>query len=483
MKKIIALVLLLSLLSIGSFCAVGSIVGEEKENVTIRENVIYGDLAYADGLSVLTKAHYDDHLFWNTTYTIGEHPTTQNEYTFHYAEHYTSGERVHRALMLDADFQYGVDTRVSAEERVGLQKAYRELYDELAPGEQGKKTIRLQDYYTYYPIRVDIDLPGVLWNGNHYDRILDEDYVNERRVWDRFNEFFRIPIPEDLPSFEISVSRHLNDSSAGAGSSGHGQGYYFNVRSTHTDNRVFFSIGNKYELNDEKETKYVDTSLIPGGYGLYSFTFRNVRNASNTSGNTTTFHPGYETGVEADTLAMVFPLEQYAEVIYLTMSQDQSKLLMFTKEYDITYLTVIDVADMKQLQKIRITDAEHFTFFDYDDFIVLNGWDDIAVIERHPDGLYSLAFHVPRMKEVNDSNFQKGVATAMAFDGEKLAIVDRTGDAVYPSLELCGFTVAIYDQSGLLCYAEYESSLSATTDASNYSFHCLPLEYITSWTK
>ena len=178
---------------------------------------------------------------------------------------------------------------------------------------------------------------------------------------------------------------------------------------------------------------------------------------------------------------MVFPLEQHQEVIYLTLSNDESKLLMFTKEHETTYLTVIDVATMNQLQKIEITDAKQFTFYEYDNCIVLNGWEYISVIEKQEDGLCRLAFTVSRMKEVNDSNYQKGVATTMSFHNEKLVIVDRTGDKTYGSLETCGFTVAIYNSTGLVYYGEYESSLSATTNPNDYAFNCLPIKYTVSW--
>ena len=174
---------------------------------------------------------------------------------------------------------------------------------------------------------------------------------------------------------------------------------------------------------------------------------------------------------------MVFPLEQFAEVIYMTLSNDESKLLVFTKEYDVTYLTVIETASMRELQKIKVTEEEQYTFYEYENCVVLNGWDYISVIEKQADGLCRLAFTVSRMKEVNDSNLQKGVATTMVFDGEKLVIVDRTGDAAYPGLETCGFTVAVYNETGLVYYAGYESSLSTVTNPYDYAFNCLPIQY------
>ena len=65
----------------------------------------------------------------------------------------------------------------------------------------------------------------------------------------------------------------------------------------------------------------------------------------------------------------------------------------------------------------------------------------------------------------------------MAFDGQMLVLVDRTGDKEYPSLETCGFTIAIYNETGLVYYGVYESSLSTATNPNDYAFNCLPVRY------
>ena len=478
MKKIIATVLLLVLLSAVAFCTVGFAVGSERTNVAVKERVLYGDRSYAEGVTVQTKAHYDLHLLWNTSYTIGENPVIKTDYEFYYSAYVKNTEPHYFGVMLDANLKYGLDIRASDEKCVGLQKAYRELYQSLKPGESGTKMIRLQDYYEYYPVRITMSLPGVLWQGNDYDALYDDLSGQERSVWDAFNEFFRIPIPEDLPAFEISMSRYSGDGFS-MGSSGHENDYYFHTKATHTDDRVYFSISNK--LYGKEGASYVDTSLIPGGYGIYSFAYENVRGSADPS--RAPFHSSYETGVDETSLATVYPLEQQEEVIYLTLSRDESKLLMFAEEYGTTYLTVIDIATMTALQKFKVTDAKYYTFYEYEDYIAMVGWDSVTVIEVQEDGTYRLAFDVSHMNEVNASDYQRGVAPAMDFDGKRLVIVDSAGDGdnVYSSLELCGFTVAVYDATGLVYYGEYESSLSAYADHYDHAFNCLPLQYQVSY--
>ena len=163
MKKVIAIVLLLSVLSVCGFIQIGNIVTEEKSNVTITENVLYGDKSYAQGASVFTRAQYDYHLFWDTTYKVGENPVCNTNYSFYAIEQHNERARSYNGVMLDLDIKYGVNTATPVEELTGISKAYRELYDATEPGSESKRMISLQDYYTYYPIRVAIDLPGVLW--------------------------------------------------------------------------------------------------------------------------------------------------------------------------------------------------------------------------------------------------------------------------------------------------------------------------------
>lgn len=480
MKSLVAIVLLLAVLSLGSFWGIGDAVSREKENVTLRETVLYGDRSYAEGVSVLAEAHYDRHLFWSTSYRVGENAAAATDYRFYPVEHYESGEPNYQGVILDTDLKYGLDTRLSDEEAVGLQKAYRELYLATKPGEERSMEIYLADYYDYYPIRVSMDLFGVRWSGNDYEAMSSDRYEKERRVWEAFREFFKIPVPENLPPFEITVSRGVNGG-FGCGSSGHGYDYYFNVKEAHTEDRVFFSISNRIEQKDG--IQYIDTSLIPGGYGIYAFSYENVR-ATAEQETVSAFPDGYDTGIRAETLSMVFPLDREAEVLYLALSHGDSRLLIFTREGDITYLTVVDTATMEELQRIRVTDQQYYTFYEYSNCIVLCGWESISVIELQEGGACRLAFTVPRMEEVNDSDYQRGVAARMAFDGERLVIVDSDGDhdKVYNSFEGCGFTLAVYNATGLVYYGEYESSLSVMPDPNDYGFNCMPVRYQVSFT-
>ena len=245
MKKLIALMLALSLCAVGALCVLGSRINEACDDVSITENVLFGDAVYAEGITVQMRSHYDYHLFWDTTYTVGSPTPTHTEYTFSAQKDFPVGGRTYNGVTLDIDLQYGYDLRTPIDEQTGLKKAYRELYEETAPGTKGIKTIRLQDYYTYYPIRVAIDLPGTLWQGNDYDRLTDGQQ-NERAVWDAFNEFFKIPIPEDLPAFDITLTK--NERGDGIGTGSNGGGIHFDIYPVTTIGRIVTMISSIFGI-------------------------------------------------------------------------------------------------------------------------------------------------------------------------------------------------------------------------------------------
>ena len=64
MKKTYAFLLILLLLSVGSVSIIASIIYRQRDNVTIREHIVYGDKSAADGITVVSKNHMKDHLFW-----------------------------------------------------------------------------------------------------------------------------------------------------------------------------------------------------------------------------------------------------------------------------------------------------------------------------------------------------------------------------------------------------------------------------------
>lgn len=478
MKRILIAMALLLAVALTAPCLIGAELSAARDRVEITEQALFGDPALAAGATVHQTAQLDEHLLWQTAYPVGGAPSTDYRFssrglTF---EHLTAYDGIH----LSDHIEFGLNLRDPFDAMSGIEVAYYELFQETEPGTRSTKRVRLQDYYTYYPIRIEIDLPGTLWHGLDYERMESDDFVNERLVWDKFSEFFKIPIPENLPDIEISVTKNADGSIGGTGSHMDKAGYALYVEAAYNANTCFFAINNR--IGDIGEPNgYIDTSLIPGGYGIYSFSYSNVLNERNSSGSSRTFHPGYQTGVNADSLAMVYPLEQHVSVRDMTVSADGSRLLLLTDDGAAITLTVIDVATMTATQSFRLCDSAYVSIHQEDDFIIFFHNPGFSLFSVDDAGTYRLEITADQPSVTDDDFKYINTHAAMDFDGERLIMVDQLEEERYRAMLTCNFCVAVYDQSGLRYYGEYQSGLSANPDPNDYRYNCLTQEITVTW--
>ena len=478
MKRILIAMALLLAVAVTVPCLIGAELSAARCEVEISETALFGDPALAAGATVHQTAQLKEHLLWQTAYPVGGAPST--DYRFSAGGLTFENAVSHHGIRLSDHIEFGLDLRKPFDAMSGIEVAYYELFQKTEPGTRSTETVRLQDYYTYYPIRVEIDLPGTLWFGHEYEDVQGEDFIHERLVWDKFNDFFKIPIPQDLPSFEISVIKNVNGSIGGSGSHMTKVGYSLYAASAYTADTCFFAINNR--IGDIGESSgYIDTSLIPGGYGIYSFTYSNVLNETNSSGTSRTYHPGYQTGVNADSLAMVYPLAEHESVCEMAVSADGSRLLLLTDDGAAVKFTVIDTATMTALQTFRLCDSTHVSVHQADDFIVFFHGLSFSLFSVNGEGSYCLEITADQPSVTDDSFKYINTYAAMDFDGERLIMVDQLEEERYRTMLTCDFCVAVYDQSGLRYYGEYQSSLSTNPDTSDYPYNCHPEEITVTW--
>jgi len=475
MKKVLALMAVLLIASVGIFCAVGAAVNENKDTVVTTENILYGDKSAAEGITIKNQSRYDRHLFWDTTYTIGEPAECNTEFWFSAIELRRDNPRNNMGIALEIDIAYGCDFYKPAVEQPGIERAYKELYDAAKPGEELKKVIRLKDYYDYYPIGIEIDLPDTYWHGFAHENLhWSEEYNDYKSAWSAFNEFFKIPVPEDM-IMEISISKGYNGNEpTGIGSSFVDKdSYYMSTVSTYSDDTCFFTINNR--TNDGN---FVDMSLIPGGYGIYAFSYGGEAKKKN------------KTGIDVDSLKMVYPLDEEVVNVHLSMNTEKTKLLLFTNDGEELVLTVIDAATMTALQKlslgtgdlyeIREYGAEHELYEgrEFGSFIVLYlRGNKIGLLVENEEGEYEHKFTVDSVEtKVMNSDFMYLKNPSINYDGERLVVVDYMFAGPYHNIPSCGYNVAVYEESGLVYYAEYDSSLSAHPYTDWYEENCLPAD-------
>ncbi len=454
MKKIIIFCLAL-LLSVGTpFFLLPHAASRGKEAVSVKETVLFGERAAAEGLTVERLFGYDEHLFWHTVYHAGEAASYETDFSFYASEHYESSPVGYQGFFIEEYIPIGADLDRPAEEQSGMAKVFKELYDKTPVGTTTEATVYLKDIYEYYPLEFRFSLPNISWSGINYEDLRVHFDKEEKYVIDTFRDFFKIPVP-DTAGYQLNISR-TGKNSVSSGASTVGDFYVPHTESVYTDNICFFSLTNRTNTD-----KRVDMSAIPGGYGIYAFRYSFSKEMT-------------DTGIDADSLKMVYPLADDETVFALSMDEEQKTLFVFTDGDEASYLYVVDIATMRTRETHTLSgDTLLYTencgdFF----FLELDG-NRVAVIAKNEDGSFRRAFTVS-LTHADEKRFDS--FRAKAFDGERLALVSELYRDESTYLPLCGFTVAVYDKTGLLFHAEYLTDIEPNLIDASRERNCLPAE-------
>ena len=454
MKRILILFTLIFTVSISLLCTFSIIINNEKDTVTITENVLYGNKSYAVGLKITSRSHYKNRLYWTSEYTVSKKPEINTVYEFFLSEQSEIRPSPNFYFNVDDDIRFGFDFFTPAEQQEGLARVYKELYDSCKEGERKEKTVYLKDIYEYYPIRLDVHLKGVYWSNNDFENLWDDEEGGEKYVTTFFREFFKIPVLENS-AVNISVGKNTNGHSMGSsyGSDSDGD-YFFNTKSAVTEDTVFFTIDNK----TRNKKQFVDFSLVPGGYGIYSFNYKNEGGLK------------YDVGILTDTLKMAYALDPQATVQDLLIANNGKDLILLETKNGNTALTTIDIKTMTKINEVIINNFVAHNIRDIGTGFLIISYENFALIDSN----YQLKFTAPMMNYVNESfNFMDYTATAI-YNGEKLVLVDSIVRDDF-AFGKCGYYIAIYNETGLVYYGEYESSLDINGDKYNYRYNCNPL--------
>ena len=466
MKKVYVIITALVLLSCSVISVVAATINSERDQVVITENVLYGDRYVAEGLNIKTKNHLNYRLYWETDYAISNNSKANTKFNLYPRQKHenNSDNRKHEGIYLDNGIEYGFYDDLPASEQKGIQKAYKELFDSAEIGVEKTKKVYLKDYYDYYPVGVGFDLPYTNWTGYDGENLKGEPY-DALYVTEKFREYFKIPVL-DSDYVTISLQKGEDGRSYSTGTDEMGC-FTLNTIGTVARkwSRCFFTINN-YKYLDYKngldEIEYIDTSLISGGYGIYSFYYCGGDSAS-------------RTGILADKIETVFPLDSKTIVSHITMSEDEKQLLLFTVEDKSFYLTVININTMKATQKILIKENQGSgSAYQYDDFIVADTENDITVISVK-DGVYTLDFSVEKASFINEKFQDIWNADCMDYKNGKLAVIGNCFDEE-KGYELCNFFVSVYDKSGLLYYGNYNTSLDIGRANDSFNSDCHPTD-------
>ena len=499
MRKTLVFFLVLALV-----CGCGAVlaaraVSAPRADVTFREEIVSGDPAAAAGLEADYDVRMKDHLIWDSTLRFsGENYTYDTAFRYVPRGEETAPQPTYNGVIIDLirdAWTSGSDMDVNP---YGYGAAFRQLLDETEPGSTGRTVIRVADYYEEYPLRFTIDLPDITFSDMD-DADKEAHYPEQMaRTCRALREFFRIPtLPDEYLELDVDKNVDGTCSSRGLSSVEKGDAFWLNAESVLTEDGCYFWFSNRTQNG-----RTVDTSRIPGGYGVYLLPLVESQWSVWAKGMLP----------DPDGLRMFYPVDPAAEILHAGLSKDETRLLLYTREDGKYVLRVIVLSSGELLQELTIgtcgAEDEWLNIFELPDFICLRQSDSrLYVLTECEDGQYQIALQCP-LTGAEDLWFDTSDANTMVFDGTRLAIAgpntryaaydggtvykqlsDGAEVTLYPNEDLysydsCGLYLLVFDASGLTYRGVYYSSLEDTLEDPrnrSYSQTILPNELQLSW--
>lgn len=470
----------------------------EKDNVKITENILYGDKSVAEGVTLELHNHYETQVFWDTTYVIGEEPKTNTEYTFHQAKQNINFIEWDGNIYFNDDMHsMGWDAENNPLAPDGLEIAVQELKDSIGASEKKTKKVFYKDYMDYYGFSVSMQTPfesrsnvqrfhyeltekflkEELYHAqeregknNSYSKELVEN-IRKRLEWiETFQEFFKIPVLENEACM-ISMEKDENGNLIGWGMSGvnggMGTGEIDVPDFQDVDNYDSFSFYTSYFVGEGNvyltfnthtyNQEVVDTSHIPGGYGIYHFPYDLEKEE-----------------IYPEQLQMVYALDPNLDVIDLTRDARGENLLLFTIEDTELYMSVIDIESMTLVDKFNISESRddvwgidyHVEEEDYMVIVTHGEKGDIIVFSIDENGSYKKEFEVSKepltaFLSEEDNYYYGALEYSTVYDWNEKELIFADNRYNVNGYNGTNFYVGVMDANGLQYFATYDTSLQS----------------------
>jgi len=408
MKKTALILAVLLVLAVGSLPWIHGTINEQKESVTITEEVLAGNASAASGLTVEALTYMDNHLFWETTFRPGSEAAAETEFTFEWKRRQKSyGSTAEPELQVgvpSTDFVLG---HISGRERLlevldekMIKDPVLDVLSRAPVGEDYTEVVKLKEYYDVYPLVIE------------YTGMIGMTEETRPEIYGQLTEFFSIPVSED-ERLEVTIE------------------------SDELGNETTIRCRTQEESVSQKPRFYGILAedggyLIPTPYeamradhGIYFFPM-----VEGTNGQIP----------DLSQMRSVYPVEKDANVRQLYYHRDLNQLMLFTEEQGRLWMTVIDRMTMEPLQRAElgnITETEAMSE------IVIDGSLFMITIYDKIDqeaGIRPRRMVLLEWGEVNwerklssslnwpgeaESDFRDDVeeTAVLAWDGQKLAIV------------------------------------------------------------
>lgn len=526
--KALALVALLGLGIAGTAYGVGTVT-TSADKVEVQEQVVYGDKAVTTGLRLDMKWRAMQHLSWTTRVELGtEAPVAVTDHQFHMDTNWHRTPWMYSGIYLFDRFTgWGLSVGDFSEFAGNgfRSEAFTAFLQEQLASRQGElkeigfiriHNLRAADYFEVYPLDVSFDMPMALYpemkqNGERY-----------RQVTRALRDFFRIPmLPNQYIDIEMGENpEELFEITTEWDNTMDQDMFYMETECVYTDRNIYLWFDNTTSKGNR-----VDTSLIPGGYGIYVLPYGPMSQQAGAKPDEVNYD------LNEDGLRVFCPLQEEDRILHVSLSLAQDRLLVYVDEQgkllckvldantaeimqvlDLgklakeepygkeQYVTMLDNNELlreQQFRELRTKGANAVTPATYeDDYTYLlftesyhseRPAEDVeiihdpqviatALVARQPDGTYAVPIHVAATEVEQRVDFGplSSMPYTLNYDGHRLAIAGLSyyyNDDVFDPDKGRPWNLAylaVYTPEGLQYYGILENSLVKANNIFGY---------------
>ncbi len=439
------------------------------DQVVIEATHVVGEPTATEGIVMTVNCNYDSYIFWETIYRPGESPRMETIETIYGIQQPSVLEYTYSGVTMDFGITNGSTTSSlgiqMSQAETGLDRAYWELYQETANGEDGMATIALKDYMDTYPMTVEISLPDIWWYSDDewlWDTMESSVYLSyERACMNQLLSYFVFPVGD--AEMELYLSKNIDGTVYSMGANSVGEEVHDLWTTSAIDEDIcYFAL---------QSNQVLDTRQMTIPYGVYGMPYGSIELIEEES----VFSVVVPTNKE-DVLEVVYPLNPEDTVFHLELHQDGAELWIHQSIDGVYTITVLDTANYQVLQQFTmpypVGSRAEVSCYTYEEAIVIEGIDTayqswVSVVERGADGLYQVHFTCEAGEDPYSYYYDE---VDVLFDGQRL-VMARAGNnhssSVYSLVRLW-----VYTADGLQYQGNYSTSLQNPNGGYGWQYVC-----------
>lgn len=334
MRRDLVIITVLLIAAVGGLVWAHGEIGQAKNDIVIKETVLYGDASLTDGMELTMNSKMDEYLYWSTVFWPGTGRKAESTFEFR-DDSSVNMDKVISPYDVNFTMYARSDTRMSEypgevafDKDEGYAASYYdtnmirpvyELVQETGIADTKTKVFALSGYYDYYPIIGDFS------TGSYMQQ--------DMYAVDRLSEVFRIPVAEDH-LVEVTVVKDDEGKIS------------FSMKPVNGEAAVY---GMKYSYGMAEDGFYVlvhnqgiDCSEFLDGYGIYKIPL--VRGELTVRMYLEDMHNCY-------------PIDRNSvNVVGMSIDETGERILLFTREEEKLYLTTIRIDGMVEEGTISLSD-------------------------------------------------------------------------------------------------------------------------------